>query len=163
MRLFIDTGTWLKLDALGMLTLFDAKNLYEWSEVCITHQVDEELRHFESKSIDRTRTSILPIKNKKIYDDAIAVGFDSADSSIISHGEPDSPTTLLISEDRPLLKYTKMYRFSIMQLVDLFQVFTRGGHISSKELYQLAREMQRLRNITRKKQDEIKDWLKERV
>jgi len=163
MRLFIDTSTWLKLDALGTLKLFNAKNLYEWSEVFITHQVDEELHHFKNKSIDRTRTSILPIKNKNIYDDAIAVGFDPADSSIISHGEPDNPNTLLISEDRPLLKYTKMYRFYIMQLIDLFQVFTRGGRISSNELYQLARDMQRLRNITKKKQNEIKDWLKEPV
>jgi hypothetical protein len=43
MRLFIDTGTWLKLDALHTLKLFEPKFLYEWSEVFITHQVDEEL------------------------------------------------------------------------------------------------------------------------
>jgi hypothetical protein len=161
MRLFIDTGTWLKLDALDALKLFVPKSLYEWSEVFITHQVDEELRHFKNISIDRNHTSILPIKNKKVYEDALAVGFDAADSSIISHGEPDDPGTLIISEDRPLLKYTKMYRFYIMQLVDLFQVFANLGHISPNELFQLAMEMQRLRNITRKKQDEIKDWLKQ--
>jgi hypothetical protein len=161
MRLFIDTGTWLKLDALGALKLFEPRFLYEWSEVIITHQVDEELHHFKNKSINRTRTSILPIKDKEIYDDAIAVGFDPADSSIISHGEPDNVDALIISEDRPLLKYTKMYRFSIMQLIDLFQVLAKQGRISSNELYQLAREMQRLRNITRKKQDEIKNWLKQ--
>ncbi|MEX2683535.1 MAG: hypothetical protein Q6373_018305 [Candidatus Sigynarchaeota archaeon] len=161
MRLFIDTGTWLKLDVLAAMKLFEARLLYEWSEVFITHQVDEELRHFKNKAIVRERTSILPIKNKKIYDDAIAVGFDPADSSIISHGEPDNPDALLISEDRPLLKYAKMYKFFIMQLVDLFQVYTKQGRISTNELYQLAREMQRLRNITRKKQNEIKEWLKE--
>ncbi len=54
-----------------------------------------------------------------------------------------------------------MYRFYIMQLIDLFQVFAKGGRISSNELYQLAREMQRFRNITKMKQDEIKGWLKE--
>jgi hypothetical protein len=160
MRLFIDTGTWLKLDALAALKLFEPRFLYEWSEVFITHQVDEELHHFKNTSVNRTRTSILPIKNKKIYDDAIAVGFDAADSSIISYGEPDNPGVLIISEDRPLLKYTKMYRFYIIQLVDLFQVFTKRGWISFNELYQLAREMQRLRNITVRKQDEIKAWLK---
>jgi hypothetical protein len=119
-----------------------------------------------ARSSSRTKwtkncTSILPIKNKKIYDDAIEVGFDPADSSIISYGEPDNPDALIISEDRPLLKYTKMYRFFIMQLVDLFQVFTKRGRISSNGLYQLAREMQRLRNITRKKRGEINGWLKE--
>ncbi len=126
MRLFIDTGTWLKLDALDALKLFEPTFLYEWSEISITHQVDEELHHFNNKSINRKRTSILPIKNKEIYDDAIAFGFDPADSSIISHGEPDDPNVLIISEDRPLLKYTKMYRFYIMQLIDLFQVFAKG-------------------------------------
>ncbi len=161
MKLFIDTGTWLKLDALSALQIFEPNVLYEWAEIFTTHQVDEELRHFENKSIHRALTSILPVKNKKIYEDAVAVGFDPADSSIISHGAIDDPDVIIVSEDRPLLKYTKMYHFYIMQLVDLFQVLSKQGHIRLNELYQLAREMQRLRNITRKKQNEIMAWLKQ--
>lgn len=163
MKLFIDTGTWLKLDVLSALKLFEPNSLYEWAEVFTTHQVDEELHHFNNKSINRPLTSILPIKNKDIYNEAVSVGFDPADSSIISHGEIDNPDVLIISEDRPLLKYTKMYHFYIMQLIDLFQVLSKQGHISFNELYRLAKEMQRLRNITRKKQDEIKEWLKQPV
>ena len=163
MKLFIDTGTWLKLDALSDLKLFEPNSLYEWGEIFTTHQVDEELRHFNNKSINRSLTSIVPIKNKNIYDETVAVGFDPADSSIISHGESDNPDVLIISEDRPLLKYTKIYRFYIMQLIDLFQVLAQQGHLSYNELYQLAREMQRLRNITRKKQEEIKNWIKQPI
>ena len=161
MKLFIDTGTWLKLDALSDLRLFEPASLYEWAEIFTTHQVDEELHHFNNKSINRSLTSILPIKNKDIYDEAVAVGFDPADSSIISHGETNNPDVLIISEDRPLLKYTKMYHFYMMQLIDLFQVLAKQRQVNYNELYQLAREMQRLRNITRKKQEEIKNWLKQ--
>ncbi|HME53543.1 MAG TPA: hypothetical protein VKM55_15060 [Candidatus Lokiarchaeia archaeon] len=160
MKLFIDTGTWLKLDVLSDLTLFEPNSLYDWADIFTTHQVDEELRHFNNRSINRSLTGILPVKNKKIYDEAVAVGFDLADASIISHGETDNPDVLIISEDRPLLKYAKMYRFYIIQLIDLFQVLAKQEHVSYNELYGLTREMQRLRNITRKKQEEIKNWLK---
>ena len=160
MDVIIDTFSWKKFDLLEKNKLFNMKSLYEWSNVNITHEVYNEIKHFRLKSCALKSTSILPIKNKKIYQEAKDLEFDEADSQILSHGGNDRKL-IIISEDKPLLKFCRGYSFDAMQIIDLFHLFAIRGFINHKELYQVNRFLRKYKNITEKKSNQIKNWLKQ--
>ncbi len=158
MNLLIDTGTWLKLDLLKERKLFDPAKLYEWATIKITHEVEEELVHFQCNSWERTKTHIVPVEDQRIYNDAINANFDVADASILSLGKREDLDTFIISEDRPLLDYARMTGLIIGLLADFFQVCDAMEWLSHRELYRLVKALHSLKNITKKKVKYILAW-----
>lgn len=159
MKLMIDTCSWFKLERLSRLGLFDANNLYKWAEIQITHDVEKELDYWQCSVWKKERTQILPVKNEKIFNEAILLGYDIADASILSNGSKD-PDFFIVSEDRAMIKYLRLYRFSSIQIIDLFRILTRLNFISRTELYRLAKYLRINRNITKRKLKSIKKWLR---
>jgi len=160
MKLLIDTITWTKLARLQNLDAFSSVQLYAWAEIQITHKVQEELEYRRNTIWIKEKTQILPIKTARIYQDALDLDFDEADASILSNGSKE-PDYFIVSEDRDLLRVACSYQFSAVQLIDLFRILTALEHITRRDLYNLAKILRELRNITEKKQKEIKSWLNE--
>ncbi len=160
--IIVDTGTWLKLDLLSSIDLFSSAQMYSWSKVVISHQVEEELVHFRCKSFTRKNTSILPIKNMETYKDALSLGFDDADASLASLGEKDSDLTIIITEDRPFLDYLELNGLSAVQFAELLQIYADMGKIEGKVFYRLTKELQDIRNITKQKMNTLLKWKADR-
>jgi len=158
MQFLIDTCTWIKLDKLQKLKEFSTSQLYLWGEVQITHEVLKEINHFRVLSCIRKDTTILPIGNRQIYDDATSTQLDEADASLLSNGAR-TQDKIIISEDPGLLNFARLYRITALQLIDLFQFFTEGDYLTRRELYRHTRTLRDLKNITKKRQKEIKSWL----
>jgi hypothetical protein len=158
MDLIIDTGTWLKLEKLNKLNLFQSINLYRWAKIQITHEVEKELIYFNCISWIKKKTQILPIYDQEIYQEARDLDFDEADASILSFGKITNNSIIIISEDRPLIDYARLNDFKAIFLADLFQIFTGMGNLSKKELYNLIVNLYDLRNINLKKKKTILTW-----
>jgi len=158
MQLLIDTCTWIKLDRLRTLKAFSPDQLYLWGEVQITHEVLAEIDHFRVKSCIREDTTILPIGDRQVYSDATSAKLDAADASILSNGTRIHDK-IIISEDAGLLDFARVYRLTAVQLVDFFQFLTEADYITRRELYRYTRILRDLKNITKKRQKEIKSWL----
>lgn len=151
LKLVIDTGTWLKLDKLLKHKIIQEEfltQIYDLAEVIITPQIETELIHFKTKSWKKDKTFIIPITNEKNYDRALKDGFDQADSSIFGIAEIDS--YFILSEDRPLLNYGKMYRLNFLFLIEFFVILLKTDLITKNELYVLNKNLYELRNINKK-------------
>ena len=159
MKFFIDTFSWKKIDILCELGLLDIEVAYDSLEICITHAVLTEITHFKLKSCILEKTQVLPYKDNKVYQDALVFGFDEADASIVSHGV-DREDVYIISEDRPLLAFGKGYGIKIIQLIDFMKVLTVLEIVLKKNLYQINRKLRDVKNISKKKEKSIKNWLK---
>ena len=158
MDLIIDTCSWFKLQALEFDHLFSIKTLYDFADVNITHDVLSELEYYSCAIWIKERSKIIPVKDKKIYDEATSLDFDAADASVLSNGSKDT-NTLIISEDGPLLEYAQIYNFSAIQLIDFFKILVEGKKQSKNDLYKMNRYFREMKNITLKKEREIKQWL----
>lgn len=158
MELLIDTCTWLKLERIQ--DLFDVKTLHEHASLAITHEVATELEQYRCQSWKREENAIYPIGDKDIYEDAISLDFDIADASLLSNCST-SINKCLITEDRALIKFAVMYKFNALQLIDLFRVLCGDARITKNHLFKLNRKLRELRNITTRKEKEIKSWLAE--
>ncbi|HME50602.1 MAG TPA: hypothetical protein VKM55_00155 [Candidatus Lokiarchaeia archaeon] len=161
-HIIVDTGTWLKLDMLSSVNLFSSEQIYSWSQVIITHQLEVELTHFQCSSFKKTSTLILPINNVEIYNEAISLGFDDADASLASIGEKNSDSTIVVTEDRPFLDYLELNNISAIQFAELLQIYTDIGKLEGKVFYRLMKELQVLRNITKQKMNTLLKWKAER-
>nr|MDO8088805.1 hypothetical protein [Candidatus Sigynarchaeum springense] len=159
MKFFVDTFSWKKIDILQESGLVDIDSVYARVKICITHAVLGEIKHFQLKSCQVEKTEILPPRSNKIYEAALALQFDDADASMLSHGFDDDDT-YIISEDRPLLTYGKIFGIKIVQLVDFMQVLTVLNAISKNSLYQVNKKLRELKNISKKKEDTVKEWLR---
>jgi len=158
MDLLIDTCSWIKFDYLQDKKIVDTGILYQYADVAITHEVLAEIGYFKVSSVKIDKTKILPIKNNEIYISAMKLMFDRADASILSNGSRDS-STLIVSEDRALLTYATIHRFTCVQLIDLFRILTETNLISRNKLLKLSNILRKLRNITKRKEKSIKEWL----
>jgi len=138
--------------------LFSPARLYAWATIQITREVEDELIHFGCQSWIKNKTHIVPIRDEKIYKDAIESGFDPADASILSLGVKDNFESFIISEDRPLLDYARMVGFVAGLLVDFFRVCDAMDWMTHRELYQLAKALYQLTNISKKKYKGILAW-----
>jgi hypothetical protein len=105
------------------------------------------------------KVEVLPHQDNRIYKDALTLDFDEADASILSHSF-DETDTYIISEDRPFLTYGKSFGIKIIQLVDFMEVLTSLNIVSKNDLYQINRELRKIKNISEKKEKSIKNWLK---
>ncbi len=158
-NLLIDTCTWLKLDKLEEESLFKLDKLYSNFAIFITHDAERELKYYNCKSYNKSRTTILPIHDNTIYQKAIELEYDEADASILSQGDKNGEMTI-VSEDRMLLLFARMYGFSSVQLIDLFKILTEMNLLKNNELYRINKELRRLKNITKTRFNEIKKWLR---
>ena len=162
LMIVVDTGTWLKLDYLSSIGVFSPAQMYSWSQVVISHQVEEELTHFQCKSFTKMQTRIMPTIDTEIYKEALSLGFDDADASLASIGEKNSDSTIIVTEDRPFLDYLELNKISAVQFAELLQIYTDIGKIEGKVFYRLTKELQELRNITKQKMNTLLKWKAER-
>ncbi len=158
MKLLIDTCTWMKLDVMKESHIFSPEVLYEWTDVQIPHEVLEEIDNFRVISCVREKTTILPIGIERIYRDALDVGLDPADASLLSNGST-SPDTIIVSEDQGLIDFARLHKVMAMELVDFFQRMTELEYITKRNLYNQVKSLRELRNITKKRHKDIKTWL----
>jgi rRNA-processing protein FCF1 len=107
---------------------------YDSLKICITHPVLTEINHFKLKSCILEKTQILPHKDNKLYREALILGFDEADASLISCSN-DEDEVYIVSEDRPLLAFGKSFGIKMVQLIDFMQVLTTLNVISKNTLY----------------------------
>ena len=160
MKIFIDTYSWAKIDVLVDASYVDLNYFYQKFEICITHDVLKEIRYREIKSCQIQNLHVYPIKNKRIYEDAIIQRFDEADASLLSNGSRKGDT-IIITEDKPLLELGKSYRIEIIQLIDFFRILTKLNLFTKNTLFKINRELRKLRNISKNKEKEIKDFLQQ--
>jgi rRNA-processing protein FCF1 len=160
MKFFVDTFSWKKIDILKELSLIDMDRAYDSLKICITHPVLTEISHFNLKSCILEKTQILPHQDNKLYRDALILGFDEADASLISCSN-DEEEVYIVSEDRPLLTFGRSFGIKMVQLVDFMQVLTTLKVISKNNLYQINRKLREVKNISKRKEKSIKDWLKD--
>lgn len=158
MKLLIDTCSWIKFDFLKHLQLFTAENLYEWVDIRITHEILEELEYHKVNSCNKIKTTIIPISNKFIYQDALNCKLDIADASILSNGSKKNDM-IIVSEDSELLEFAHTYFLRAIELIDLFLILTENGYTSKRTLYRIAKAMGENKNISKKKKKEIREWL----
>ncbi len=158
MKIFIDTYSWFKIDHLVAISLMEVNTLYKEFELCITHDVLEELEHRNLRSCQISKLHIYPIKNKRIYEDAIDQDFDKADASILSNGSRNGDI-LIVSEDKPMLELGKSYKFECIQLIDFLKILMSLDSLTKNGLFKINRELRRLGNISKTKEKEIKNHL----
>jgi len=160
MNILIDTCTWLKLDKLTNLNLISIDLIYNSAEIMVTPDVASELEYYNCNSWRKEKTLFLPIKNDKIYEEAIVYNFDKADASILSNGSKDF-TSIIITEDRNLIQFAKIYKFVVQQLIDFFRFLVELNIITKNLLSKINKILRDIKNITVKKERQIKNWLAE--
>ncbi|MHA1132399.1 MAG: hypothetical protein ACTSQI_05425 [Candidatus Helarchaeota archaeon] len=158
--IFLDTCTWLKLELLERTKQFSTSLLFSSSSIAITHKIREELEHFSIPQEKINKTIIYPIGDKAIYKHALDLGLDEADASLLSNGKIKEDQLYLISEDRAVLSFGRMFKMEIMQLIDLFQNLTTQNILDKTKLYNMVKFLRNQKNITEKKKNTILNWLK---
>ena len=158
--LFLDTCTWLKLEILEREELFKNSKLFNFGSLAITYEIKEELEYFSISSLDLRTLIVYPIKNKILYKQALELGFDEADASLLSNGKIEEEELYLISEDRGVISFGQFHKMNIMQLADFFMVLTASNHLTKRNCYHLIKFLRKQRNITHKKEQNILGWLK---
>ena len=151
-KIILDTGTWMKLDKLMNVNIISKKfidKLYQIVDIAITPEIEQELIAHKVISYQKNKTFIIPISNSKLYTRVRNDNFDKADASII--GINNIQEYLIISEDRPLNKYYKMYNLTIMFFADFIWVLLKEGMISKNKAYRLLKPFQEIRNIPKDK------------
>ena len=155
----IDTFSWKKLGILeNKVNTLDM--LYNSLNVCVTHEILKEIKHFRLLSCDITRTHILPTKINRMYQDSRSLGFDEAEASLISN-IVETEEFFGVTEDRPLLSLGIRYGANIIQLIDLFQFLTAQNVITKNIFYKITKELRSLKNISKKKEKFVKKWLQD--
>nr|MDO8085997.1 hypothetical protein [Candidatus Sigynarchaeum springense] len=77
-------------------------------------------------------------------------------------GIKESDSTIIVTEDRPLLDYLELNKISAVQFAELLQIYTNTGEIELKVVYRLMKELQDLRNITKQKMNTLLKWKAEK-
>lgn len=153
----IDTFSWKKLDIIEKQVKI-LNLLYNAVNICVTHEILKEIKHFRLTSCEISRVHILPTKSNRIYQDSKTLGFDEADASLISNITKNEEY-IGVTEDQSLLSLGTRNGCNIMQLLDLFQFFTAQGKLPKNTLYKITQELRNLKNITKKKEKYMKEWL----
>ena len=149
-KLIIDTGTWMKLGKLLHLHVINEHfidELYRFAQISITPQIERELKQHSVDSWRKNKTYIIPVTNEKAYIRAINDKFDEADASIF--GIQKKNEHLILTEDRPLLNYGKMYNLDFIFFIDFLSMLMEADLISKNELYSLNKTLYTLRNINK--------------
>ena len=158
-KLIIDTGTWMKLEKLLNLNIINEKHigeLYNLAQISITPQIERELNQLSIYSWQKNKTYIIPVTNEKDYFRAINDGFDKANASIF--GIYEKFTYTILTEDRPLLRYGKMYNMDFIFFIDFLLRLMETDLISKNELYSMNKAIFNLRNINKNHFSRIKKF-----
>lgn len=149
-KLIIDTGTWMKLGKLLHLNVINERfidELYRLAQISITPQIERELKQHSVDSWRKNKTYIVPVMNEKEYTRAINDEFDEADASIF--GIQKNNEYLILTEDRPLLNYGKMYNLDFIFFIDFLSKLLETDLISKNDLYSLNKTLYKLRNTNK--------------
>lgn len=158
MKFGVDTYSWTKLFLLVetnwkelIVELVSNINLF------ITPEVRKELVHFHSQYENIWGTISVFKKREKSIDEFDSSIFDEADISLLeSLSEQD---VVIITEDRPMLATNVTRKNNIISLVDFFALLYRRNTITHQELYNLAKWLEKKKNITKKKKKMINQIL----
>lgn len=156
-KLIIDTGTWMKLEKLLNLDIINESfidALYNLAQISITPHIERELNQLSVYSWQKNKTYIIPVTNEKEYLRAINDGFDKADASIF--GVYENMVYTILTEERPLLNYGKMFNLDIVFFIDFLSKLLETDHISKNELYSMNKALYNLKNINKHKYSKIK-------
>ncbi len=120
----------------------------------ITHEVKKEFYHFFPHETTLLEfVEILPILNQ-IINEYLQKNFDLADASLLEYS--DIKNYRICTEDRPMLMEGVTSKRKIIQLADLFGELYVFNFLSKKELYQLTKTLKKWRNISNKKEKQVK-------
>ncbi|MHA1601453.1 MAG: hypothetical protein ACTSVU_00610 [Promethearchaeota archaeon] len=150
--LVIDTGTWMKLQKLLELKFINNSfifRLYEFGKIIITPEIALELDRQNVSSWDKNRTFIIPVENDSLKLKAMEDGFDEADASIF--GLSHVSKMIILTEDRPLLKYAMMYGLNFLHFADFLAILAKNELLSKNNLYRFVHQLYDLRNIGKKR------------
>lgn len=151
----IDTFSWTKIFMLIEESWEEI--LIEWVKSInffITKEVKVELIHFHGSKINLwNEGAMLPALNVS-FQDYLKLGFDSADASLLEYSEKSEYK--IITEDGPMLNLNVYKRNNIIQLIDLFRISYTHGFFSKREYFSLIIWFRKNRNITLKKERNLK-------
>ena len=151
-NILIDTGTWMKLEKLIQLDFITPQFisiLYEFGKLIITTDIELELNRHNVSSWKKLKTYIIPVENPSLKIRAMEDGFDEADASIF--GLSQLHEIIVITEDRPLLKYGKLNGFNFIHFADLLVIFAKNQLLSKNNLYRFSKQLFAMRNIGKKR------------
>ncbi len=121
----------------------------------ITYEVQEELLHRYPNEEDFFRYAAVLPSLGTAYHHYSSLGFDEADISLLEYGEKKD--FQIITEDHKMLEEAVTDRNNLIQLGDYFGALYQKGYLTSKELYQFARKLRQMKNITKRKEKELLD------
>ncbi len=150
----LDTISFGKLIKLNFPSLL---NCFNKNKICITHPVlDEIMHHFGQKGREFSKHfTLLPLRDFD-YSEYFKLGLDYADASLLEYQIGDE---IIISEDHPLIAYATFHRKRAIQLIDFLLFCSKMGVIDNKTLYRCNHELRKMKNITKKKHKEVKQYL----
>ena len=123
----------------------------------ITHEVKKEYEHFYKDQSDLLEyIDILPTLNQRIEFYTLQ-NFDLADATLLEY--TDIKKHRICTEDKPMLIEGTTSKHNIIQLADLFGEFYRNDFISAREFYQLIKILKKWKNISKKKEKQLKELM----
>ncbi len=84
------------------------------------------------------------------------MGLDKADASLIESQNPDD---VIVTEDHPLIAYATYTRKKAIQLIDFLVICSKIGRVDYRVLYRCNQKLRKMRNITKRKYNEVKQML----
>ncbi len=160
-RLLIDTGTWIKIERLlqdNIISIQFMDNLYDVFEITITPEIEFELNRYKIHIWQKSRTYVVPVQDLETKNRVLADGFDEADASTFGFNNED---LIVLSEDRPLIKYGRVFNNKFLFFADFLLLLYENGLISKRNLYNLNKHLFSIRNINKKLFKDIKIWTHE--
>ncbi|MBN2156206.1 MAG: hypothetical protein JW776_09195 [Candidatus Lokiarchaeota archaeon] len=155
-KLIIDTGTWTKLDTLvidGAISKEFIELLYEQFDIIITPEIEIEIEYYNISSWIKNQTFVIPVKYIEAKKKAERDGFDEADASIFGI---DTRDCIILSEDRPLIKYGSISLMNFMYFAEFLLLLCESSLVSKNNLYDLNKHLYSIRNIGKKLFKDIK-------
>ncbi len=150
----IDTFSWYKLLRLCDTGWKDViTEILEAGNFFITYDVRDELEYrFSEEKHYFQKVATLPRLNKS-FNDYISRGYDTADASLLEYVEIKGYA--VITEDQPMLNEGITKKLDLIQLADFFGSLMLQGVITRRELYHLVKFLRKIKNITKRKAEEL--------
>lgn len=154
----LDTCSWIKIKIISKGLGIDLRDILEEFDICITHELNAELKYYLSDFIDTKKLKVYPVqKSKTKYYEKL--GFDSADASIIVLSNEIDIFT--ITEDGELLTYLINFDIKAIQLSEFFLTLVNLDYLDKSSVYNLFKFLRERRNIRKKRYGKLKKALTE--
>ena len=159
----IDTITWQKLIRLRRTKwkLIIQEMIMEMNFFIMT-EGKKEFEHRFSEDLDvLDEITILPLLKGPDYVKFLQAGLDSNDASLLEYAIQKKYR--IVTEDYPMLAQGVSDQQNIEQLVDFCkELLVKDNYFSLREFRQLVMEFRKWKNITKKKENKLKVYLRER-